>query len=101
MTNIKPHGRTTVYESSNGTLSNTDKLTLFAARSYRIHRVIHLLGFDQRGPSPIACQASRISAIAQRRRAEKPWSDARTDRAPGLCGFDLALIVSVAEEAMV
>ncbi len=100
MTNIKTQGRTNVYKGPNGALSNTYKFTLFAARFDRIHRVVNLLRPDQRGRSSIARPASRIPAIAQRRRAEKTRSDARTDRASGVCGFNLALTVPAAEEVM-
>ena len=101
MTDIKTHGRTNVYEGPNGTLSNTYKHALFAGRFNRIHRVVNLLGPDQRSRSSISRPASRIPAIAQRRRAEKPRSDARTDRASGVLGLNLALTIPAAEEVMV
>ncbi len=101
MTDINAQGRTNVYEGPNGTLSNTYKHALFAGRFNRIHRVVNLLGPDQRSRSSISRPASRIPAIAQRRRVEKTGPITRTDRASGVFGFDLALTISAPEEATV
>lgn len=101
MTNIKSNGRTNIYEGPNGTLNSTNTRTLFVARFDRINRVISLLGTNQRGRSSITRPASRIPAIAQRRRVEKARPYARTDRASGIFGLNLALTIPAAEEVTV
>ncbi len=101
MTNIKSNGRTNIYEGPNGTLNSTNTRTLFAAKFDRIHRIVNLLGPDQRGRSSITRPASRIPAITERRRVEKARPGARTDRASGIFGLNLALTVPPAEEATV
>lgn len=100
MTNIETQGRTNVYEGPNGKLSYTYARAVFAACFDRIHRVVSLFGSDENGRSSIARSASQLLAIAQRRRIEKARPDARTDRASGICGFNLALTVSGAEEGI-